>query len=1449
MFIIDDIIAELVSQAVNQAQDQAIRNETVLKLLNKFGLKPDQPPNDVEGVYKFTLIEYGIGKPKAVLDLFRQAEIKAAFSKAFSENDISLLLKEVDSCIDAYAWGDEIRRQNINYKEEVAKFSALFIEIVKRSRTATENLQDNKLDELQKSLTQIREQLETFNSLPEIYNKIAQLSGVTPALLPSTNPIKDNPLTQQMRTWFKTLGYQFESYEVWKDDYFEWIISIPGLFKTNRILVRGVTGEASINDVNSVKELVDEHKTDQGLIVANRRVATLARQEAKDPIYCYTFDELIDKQVDFSNYINWLEKEIERKGVNTSYVPLACRKDEIDEKTGRSLGKSIYDEKEGWIEGYIDKWLDDPAKEHISILGEFGTGKTWFVLHYAWESLKKYKEAKEKGVKRPRLPLVIPLRDYAKAVSVESLFSDFFFRKHELKLPGYSAFEQLNRMGKLLLLFDGFDEMAARIDRQQMINNFWELAKVVVPGSKAILTCRTEHFPEAQEGRSLLNAELKASTANLTGEPPQFEVLELEKLTDEQIKKIISKKANPGTLEKVINNPQLLDLARRPIMIDLIVEALPEIEAGKPLDMSRIYFYAVCHKIERDIKNERTFTTMADKLYFLCEIAWEMLSTDQMSLNYRLFPDHLRHCFKQEVEEDKNLDYWQFDMMGQSMLIRNSEGDYMPAHRSLLEFFVAYKFAVELGLLHSDFVKREEDLKHFASLNGQGEKALSIINLGATFGKQPLSKAVMDLLLPMLQPGKVTQQRLLDVIRETKGKTEDEVNYLGGNAATLALKLNPLALQREDLSQTIIKRGDFVNAFLYRVDFSGANLSESSFNEILGAVYSVAFSADGKLLATGDSHGVIRIWNTASRKELLTLTGHQSWVYSVAFAPDSQTLASGSEDNTVKLWNYQSGECLHTLTGHQKGVRSVAFAPDSQTLASGSDDHTVKLWNYKSGECLRTLTGHQSWVYSVAFAPDSQTLGSGSDDHTVKLWNYQSGECLHTLTGHQSPVYSVAFAPDGETLASGSWDNTVKLWNYKSGEYLHTLTGHQSPVRSVAFAPDSQTLASGSDDHTVKLWHYQSGECLHTLTGHQSPVYSVAFASNSQTLASGSDDHTVKLWHYKSGECLYTLTGHQRGVRSVAFAPDSQTLASVSDDHTVKLWHYKSGECLYTLTGHQSQVRSVAFAPDSQTLASGSDDHTVKLWNYKSGECLHTLTGHQSRVYSVAFAPDSQTLASGSDDHTVKLWNYKSGECLHTLTGHQRWVYSVAFAPDSQTLASGSWDNTVKLWNYKSSECLHTLTGHDRGIRAVAFAPDNQTLASGSWDNTVKLWNYKSSECLHTLTGHRSGVNSVAFAPDSQTLASGSEDKTVKLWNYKSGECLHTLTGHRSRVNSVAFSPDGRLLASASVDATIKIWDVKTGQCLKTLDNRPYAGMNITGLKGLTDAERATLKALGAVDS
>ncbi|NER48842.1 MAG: NACHT domain-containing protein, partial [Symploca sp. SIO1A3] len=1459
---------------------------------------PDHPPADFTGVYQYALVEYGIGKPEPVLELFRQKEIQQALRQALDKNKFALLLQEADQFLDWHCLGDTIRELEIDPRREFYEFVAVFVEVAKRTRTPAEVLTNQRLGKLHQSLSQLQQRLDRLPTAEGIRTEIAQLLQQNyPALQAAESATEQScralVLAQQLRGWFETLGYDFELYQVREEDYFEQIINIPARRGFDRILVRGIAGEAQLADVVALGQSVEEQQTDEGWLVTARRLSRSARDEVEKRenrhLFCYTFDELLDETADFSNYITWLEAEVKHRCIDQIYVPLACTKEEFDPVNKQRVAVSRYDQRDGWIDGYVDLWLDDPAKEHLSVLGEFGTGKTWFAFHYAWTALQRYLQAKQRGVQRPRLPLVITLRDYSKALNVENVLAGFFFSKHNIRINS-EVFNQLNRMGKLLLIFDGFDEMAAKVDRQQMINNFWELAKVVVPEGKVILTCRTEHFPEAKEGRALLNAELQASTVALTGETPQFEVLELAKFDDEQIRQVLSFQADESTVEKVMGNPQLLDLACRPVMTELILEALPEIEQGKPVDLSRVYLYAVRRKMERDITAERTFTSLADKLYFLCELSWEMLSTDEMSLNYRLFPDRLRRLFGSVVQQEKDLDHWHYDMMGQSMLVRNAEGDYTPAHRSLLEFFVAYKLAAELGVLAADFTELaqaqsgldgsaapqnytwsdyfqrevDENGEVIAIAPLKGFVSESLVQLRQTVGQGVLTKAVLDLIVPMLppQPPLVRGEQensplvkekqeypLLEILEATRGKTEDEVGYVGGNAATLLVKVDKNAIAGKDLSRAVIKGANFTNPSLRDVNFAEANLTDSVFIQTFGSVFAVAFSPNGKILATGDSLGEIRLWRIADGKQLLTCKGHTYTVHSVVFSCDGQTLASGSGDHTVKLWDIHTGQCLNTLHGHSNSVRSIALSYDCQTLASGSEDHTIKLWDIHTGQCLNTLHGHTNSVRSIALSFDAQTLVSGSRDHTIKLWDIHTGQCLNTLHGHTNSVRSIALSYDGSILASGSRDFTVRLWDIHTGQSLKTLQGHTKAVRSVAFSFDGQTLASSSVDCTLKLWDVHTGQCLNTLQGHTNWVRAVAFCSDNQTLASGSEEHIVKLWNIHTGQCLKTLQGHTNWIQSIAFSPDGQTLASNSEHYTVKLWDIHTGQCLNILQGHTHWVNSVTFSPDGHILASSSIDGTVRLWDACTGECLKTLQENKSWVMTVAFSPDGKVLASGGGDQTLKLWDIHTGKCLNTLQGHTNTIRSIAFEPNGQTLASGTEDYTIKLWDISTGNCLKTLQEHTNQVGTLSISPDGKTLASGSADRTLKLWNIETGKCWQTLQGHTEAIFSVTFSPDSEILASGSDDSTISLWDIHNGQCQKILQGHTKAVRTVAFSPDGKMLASGSRDGTIKFWDIQTGECLKTLRSpRPYEGMKIAGVKGVTEVEKASLKALGAVD-
>ncbi|MEH1819309.1 MAG: NB-ARC domain-containing protein [Nostoc sp.] len=708
-------------------------------------------------------------------------------------------------------------------------------------------------------------------------------------------------------------------------------------------------------------------------------------------------------------------------------------------------------------------------------------------------------------------------------------------------------------------------------------------------------------------------------------------------------------------------------------------------------------------------------------------------------------------------------------------------------------------------------------------------------------------KPVIDGLLNVFRSKRNIENQLTQLLVNLRETSALEPGYTAGNILNLLCHLET-DLSGYDFSYLTVWQADMRNMNLHNVNFAHANLAKCVFVETLGGIHSVAFSPNGKLLATGDSYGELRLYQVSDGKQLLVCTGHRDWLWSVAFSPKENILASSSKDQTIKLWDVNTGQCVTTLQGHSGGIWSVAFSPEGNILASGSEDQTIKLWDANTGQCLNTLQEHSSRVSSIAFSPDGQTLVSSSHDRTVKLWDLSSGECLKTLQGHNGGIWSVSFSPDGQILASSGYDQTVKLWDISTGECLKTLQEHTDCVYSVFFSPDGNTLASSSDDKTVKLWDVTTGLCTATLWGHSSRVWSVVFNSNNRIVASGSSDQTVRLWDVRTGQCLKTFQGYSSGIWSVIFSDSGDILVSGSGNKIVKLWDTNTGQCIKTLRGHSHRVTSVALSSNNSLLASGSEDQTVKLWNVSTGECLKTLRGHNNWLTSVAFSPNSQMIASGSDDHTIKLWDVNTGQCIQTLKGHLDKVWSVAFNLNGKTLASGSIDHTIKLWDVKTGQCIQTLKGHNDLVWSITYSPNGRMLASASSDQTIKLWDASSGQCIQTLKGHSSSVYSATFSPDGCILASSSEDQTVKLWDLGTGKCLKTLEGHTQLVWSVVFSPNGQTLASGSQDDTIKIWDIKIGRYIKTLRNeRPYEGINIAGVTGITQAQRASLKDLGAL--
>jgi len=290
-----------------------------------------------------------------------------------------------------------------------------------------------------------------------------------------------------------------------------------------------------------------------------------------------------------------------------------------------------------------------------------------------------------------------------------------------------------------------------------------------------------------------------------------------------------------------------------------------------------------------------------------------------------------------------------------------------------------------------------------------------------------------------------------------------------------------------------------------------------------------------------------------------TLSGHSSLLGCMAWSPNGRMLASGSLDKSIKIWNVQTGQELQTLVGHSESVYSVAWAPDEQMLASGSDDRSIKIWNVQTGQEFQTLRGHSSHVNSIAWSPDGQKLISSSHDSTIKIWDVRRGQELQTLMGHSASVYSVAWSPDGKMLASGSFDSTIKIWDARRSQEFQTLVGHYGRVYSVAWSPDGKMLASGSDDRTIRIWDPFLGNQSRVLERHTDSITSIAFFLNGRLLVSRARDGTMRLWRTDTWEVVTTLRDTTHGLifDGSMVCPTAPVIATFGDENRViHIWDF-----------------------------------------------------------------------------------------------------------------------------------------------------------------------------------------------------------------------------------------------------------------------------------------------------
>ncbi|HZT79247.1 MAG TPA: WD40 repeat domain-containing protein, partial [Gemmataceae bacterium] len=588
-------------------------------------------------------------------------------------------------------------------------------------------------------------------------------------------------------------------------------------------------------------------------------------------------------------------------------------------------------------------------------------------------------------------------------------------------------------------------------------------------------------------------------------------------------------------------------------------------------------------------------------------------------------------------------------------------------------------------------------------------------------------------------------------------------------------------------------------------------------------------------------------------------------VLSVAYSIDGKTVASGGSNGLVRLWDTDPKKALRQehLLGATYAVYGVAFSPDKKMLAACTSGGTLTLWDLgEKGPRLRaTFPAATSPLYAVAFDAAGRLLATGGHDTQVRLWDVSVSppKELITLPGHLKEVTSVAFAPEGGVLASGSADGTVRLWKLagKQSEAGAVLQGHTKPVRAVAFSPakprkpgDPRTLASGGDDGALRFWTVSgpaSGkERLavpvrppRSKTDARPAVSCLAYSRDGKALASGDAEGVIRVWNPSSlpGNPP-ALRGHVGAVAAVAFSPDGATVASGGHDWTVRLWDVLRRSERVGTRGHLSANCTAAFTPDGATIITGSHDTHVRLWNVVGPEPKHrSLLKAEFLVQAMDVSLDGRTLAAGGQAHYVRLWNLAARQdppALGRLTELPGPAYRLSFSADGTHLLTWC-PRHLLLSDVKTHKELSRFEGPETGIRAAAFSPDGKLALYGTGtqlldkrNNPVKdakgnpVWRDLNFEALAVEDGQlvsRAKVkpdmpmHALAFTPDGKQALSADTRQAVQRWDLAGGtpKPAAPVRGTSGYAGMLVVSPDGRRLATTYLDGQVVLWDLAKG--------------------------------------